>query len=283
MKWVGIWGFLVTGSVVGQPISPGHYGTMTAEEQVRWSELETWRASERRDAATLRLLIHDDYFRMGSDGSKLKETTIARWTDGPPVPAGQGNDKPGNLRVHLFGPGTAVVTVDDFIGNDRGDTLRVVHSNDVWAKTDGRWQLCAGHPIREQLGSDARAIRAGSAVMNRAYATKDTALLGTLLASDFQMTTGAASRTGRLENMTGMARLVQKRPDLVIVFMPDKIDASSKMGAEAGTWREQWTESDGLVELRGSYLIMWVKQADGWRQKALLLVPTACKGGAYCN
>ena len=145
--------------------------------------------------------------------------------------------------------------------------------------------LVTGSVVGQSIipGPDARAIRAGNTVMNQAYATRDTALLATLLAPDFQMTTGAASRTGRLENMTGMARLIQKRPDLVMVFSPDKIDASSKMGAEAGTWREQWTEPDGLVELRGSYLIMWIKQADGWRQKALLLVPTACKGGAYCN
>ena len=283
MKWVCVLGLLPSLTVFGQAISPGHYGALTAEAQVRWSELETWRASDRRDVATLRLLIHDEYFRLASDGAKLKEQLIARWTAGPPVAAGQGNDKPGNLRVHLFGTTTAVVTVDDFIRNDRGDTLRVVHSNDVWTKADGRWQLSAGYSVREQLGPDARAIRVGSTMLNRAYATKDTALLGTLLTPDFQMITGAGSRTGRAENVLGMARLLQKRPDLVMVFTPDKIDASASMGAEAGTWREQWTEPDGSVELRGSYLIMWVKQADGWRQKSLLLIPTFCQGGAYCR
>jgi hypothetical protein len=90
------------------------------------------------------------------------------------------------------------------------------------------------------------------------------------------MTTGAGSRTGRLDNVVGMARLVQKRPDLVMVFKPDKIEAGLEVGSEAGTWLEQWKEPDGPIELLGTtYLIMWVKQGDEWRQKVLLLVPTA--------
>ena len=288
MKWVCLLGALQSVSALAQSISPGHYGTLSPKEQVRWSELETWRASERRDATILRLLIHDDYFRFGSSLTNLKERTIANWTSGPPVPEGQGPDKPGHLQIRLFGPNTAVVTVDDFIGNGRGDTLRVVHATDVWTKADGRWQLCAGYPVREQLGADVRAIRAGSAVLNRAYAVKDTALFGTLLTPDFQMTTGAGSRTGRIENMAGMARLLQKRPDLTLVFTPDKVEAGADTGAEAGTWTERWTEPDGperrtATELGGSYLILWVKGSDGWRQKSLLLVPTFCKGGAYCR
>jgi hypothetical protein len=37
----------------------------------------------------------------------------------------------------------------------------------------------------QSITVDVAAIRAGSVIMNRAYATKDTALLGTLLAPDF--------------------------------------------------------------------------------------------------
>ena len=131
--------------------------------------------------------------------------------------------------------------------------------------------------------SDVEAIQAGNEVMNRAYATKDTALFGTLLMNDFQMITGAANRTGRIENMIGMARLLQKRPDLTMVFKPNTIDVGTSTGAEGGTWVEYWTEPDGRTELRGSYLIMWVKQSQSWRQKALLLAPTRCIGGAYCR
>lgn len=146
-------------------------------------------------------------------------------------------------------------------------------------------QLPAYTTLAQSLSmtSDVKAIRAGNAAMNRAYATKDTALLGTLLTNDFQMTTGAANRTGRIENMMGMARLLQKRPDLTMVFKPDTIDVGTRTGAEGGTWVEYWTEPDGRTELRGSYLIMWVKESQSWRQKALLLVPTRCIGGAYCR
>lgn len=274
---------LLSWSACAQSVRPGHYGKLSPEAQVRWSELETWRASERCDSATLRLLLHDDYFLIGSDGAKLKARAIKRWTAGPPVPVGQGFDQPGHLRVHLFGSRTAVVTVDDFVRNEGGDTSRVVHSTDVWTKADGRWQLCAVYPVEEPLGADARSIRAGIVARNQAYATQDTILLGALLTSDFQMTSGAGSRTGRLENQVGMARLSQKRPDLVFVCQPRKVEIGKDLAAEAGSWTERWNEADGPTELGGTYLVMWVRQAVGWRQQAMLLVPTSCTGGAYCR
>ena len=72
-------GIIQAVSAVAQPIRPGHYGTLPIAEQVRWSEEETWRASKRRDAVTLRLLLHNNYFCIGTTGPKLKEKTIACW------------------------------------------------------------------------------------------------------------------------------------------------------------------------------------------------------------
>ena len=163
-----------------------------------------------------------------------------------------------------------------------GDTVRASHETDVWVKEGGRWQLYASTSTSEKLGPAVRAIRAGSARRNRAYATRDTAALVALLAPDFQLMTGAATASGRGASVAGFRRLLAKRPDLTLVFALETVDASQGMGSEAGTWTERWTEPDGPVELRGRYQAMWKLVAGAWLQKALLLVPTACTGGAYC-
>ena len=97
------------------------------------------------------------------------------------------------------------------------------------------------------------------------------------------MITGAMAASGRAANLAGFGRLLTRRPDLQFVFSPETVEASRDIGSEAGTWVERWTEPDGPVELRGRYQVMWQRAGGEWRQKVLLLVPTACTGGAYCR
>ena len=135
----------------------------------------------------------------------------------------------------------------------------------------------------QAVDSGVQAIRRGNAQRNGAYAARDTSALAALLAPDFQMITGAGAAAGRAANVAGFRRLLAKRPDLILIFTPESVEASLDMGSEAGTWAERWTEPDGPVELRGRYQVMWQLMGGAWLQKALLLVPTACAGGAYCR
>ena len=262
-------------------VSPGHYGRLSPAEQVRWSEEEAFRASARRDSGRLRALIHADYFRLLSDGHKLKETSIRRWMQ--PAPPNLAPDAPANLRVRLLSPTTAITSFDDLRRTVAGDTLRVQHANDVWVKENGRWQLYAVTFRNEQAGPAVRAIRAGAVARNRAYAAHDTAGLAAGLAPDFQLLSGGGGASGRAANVASFRRLLGQRPDLQLVFTPETVEASSQTGSEAGTWVERWTAPDGPTELRGRYQVLWQLVAGTWVQKALLLVPTACTGGAYCQ
>jgi hypothetical protein len=258
-------------------VRPGHYGRLSPEQQVRWSEEEAFRASARKDSVRLKELLHDNYFRLLSDGRKLKKPSIQRWVE--PDPPGFAPDTPANLRVTLASPTTAITTFDDLRRTTAGDTLRIQHASNVWVKEQGRWQLYAVTFRNEQAGAAVRAIRQGAARRNQAYAAHDSAAFGALLAPDFQLTSGAGSRAGRRANVLGF-QLLQQRPGLSFSCTPETVTAGNGFGSEAGTWTEQWSGPAGFVQLSGTYLAQWVLTANGrsWQLRALLLVPTACKG-----
>ena len=52
--------------------------------------------------------------------------------------------------------------------------------------------------------------------------------------------------------------------------------------ARGGEWTGRWTEPDGVVQVRGTYLAQWRKVNGTWLIQAEVFVPTACTGSTYC-
>jgi len=118
-----------------------------------------------------------------------------------------------------------------------------------------------------------------------AIAQRDFAALSKLTTGDVQMTGAALRSSGIAALQEALKRLVEKRADVALKCEVEAIEVNEawNVAAEWGRWRETWTEQDGAVDLRGSYLAMW-KRIDGrWLLDAWLFVPKSCKGGSYCE
>jgi hypothetical protein len=81
-----------------------------------------------------------------------------------------------------------------------------------------------------------------------------------------------------------MADQFARRPDTVYVRTPARIDvlAAWDVASERGEWTGRWTEPDGVVQVRGTYLAQWRKVNGTWLIQAEVFVPTACTGSTYC-
>ena len=75
------------------------------------------------------------------------------------------------------------------------------------------------------------------------------------------------------------------RPDVVYLRTPSEIEVmpSWNVATERGTWTGQWTQSDGVTKIGGTYLAQWRKANGEWFLQAELFVPTNCTGSSWCD
>jgi ketosteroid isomerase-like protein len=134
--------------------------------------------------------------------------------------------------------------------------------------------------------SDEEMIREARARSNRAIAAQDLRGIASEWMEDVHIVSStSAHATGRDANRQRMAQQFVRRPDTVYVRQTTAVDLYPpwNVAAERGEWTGRWTESDGALEIGGTYLAQWRKTGGRWLIQAELFVPTRCRGGRYCR
>lgn len=133
--------------------------------------------------------------------------------------------------------------------------------------------------------ADEAAIRAARMQSNQAIAAHDVAAIARHWLPDVHIVTSTSTQgTGTAVNRQRMADQFARRPDTVYVRTPALIDvfAAWHVASERGEWTGRWTEPDGVVQVRGTYLAQWRQVNGTWLIQAEVFVPTACTGSTYC-
>ena len=137
-----------------------------------------------------------------------------------------------------------------------------------------------------QSASDEKLIRDARAQSNAAIEKHDIPGIARLWMDDIHITTStSAQASGWAANGSRMSEQFKRRPDTNYVRTPKAIDvfAPWAVASERGEWVGTWTDPDGRIEIRGTYLAQWRKVKGRWLIQSELYVPTQCKGGKYCN
>ncbi len=132
---------------------------------------------------------------------------------------------------------------------------------------------------------DDAAIRAAREQSNQAIAAHDVPGIKRHWLPDVHIVTSTSAQgSGRDVNGQRMADQFARRPDTVYVRTPSAVDVFAAWGvaSERGEWTGRWTEPDGVVQVRGTYLAQWRKVSGPWLIQAEVFVPTACTGSKYC-
>ena len=136
-----------------------------------------------------------------------------------------------------------------------------------------------------QTAPDEKLIRDSRAQSNAAIAAHDIPGIARFWMDDIHITTStSAQANGWAANGSRMSEQFKRRPDTNYVRKPVAIDvfAPWAVASERGEWIGTWTDPDGPIEIRGTYLAQWRKVKGRWLIQSELYVPTQCKGGKYC-
>ena len=119
-----------------------------------------------------------------------------------------------------------------------------------------------------------------------AIAAHDAEALAETWMVDFTVVTSTGeTRSGRAANRAAFAAQFASRPDVIYVRTPSEIELmpSWNVASERGTWTGQWTQSDGVTKIGGTYQAQWRKVNGAWLLQGELFVPTHCAGSSYCD
>ena len=137
-----------------------------------------------------------------------------------------------------------------------------------------------------QANADERVIRDRRASSNAAIARHDTAGIGAILADNVVVvTSNSVHAIGRATNLQRFAEQFRTRRDVVYVRAPDEVKVFEPWGmaSERGRWVGSWTDTDGKINIGGSYFAKWRKVNGRWLVESETYVPETCSGGAYCR
>lgn len=130
------------------------------------------------------------------------------------------------------------------------------------------------------------AIRQLRASSNAAIARHDTGGVGAIFATDVVVvTSNSVHGIGRANNVQRFADTFRTRPDVVYLRTPDEVRVFEPWGmaSERGHWTGSWTDSDGKIQIAGSYFAKWRRINSVWLVESETYVPETCTGGAYCR
>jgi uncharacterized protein (TIGR02246 family) len=139
---------------------------------------------------------------------------------------------------------------------------------------------------RESASEEEGAIRDARARSNAAIARHDAKAIGETFMDDVTVVTSTGrSEKGKSENEAAFEEIFRARPDVVYLREPEEVALFSAWGVatERGRWKGSWTETDGRVEISGTYLAQWRKVQGRWLLQGELFVPVVCEGAAYCR
>lgn len=137
-----------------------------------------------------------------------------------------------------------------------------------------------------QRSADERLIREVRARSNAAIAGHDPAAMARFWMEDVHVVRSTGAQVaGRERNRQRMAQQFATRPDTIYVRQPLAIDVYLpwEMASERGEWTARWTDSDGIVDMAGTYMAQWRRVNGQWLIQAELYVPTRCAGSMYCS
>lgn len=146
--------------------------------------------------------------------------------------------------------------------------------------------LCAAGAVfaAPSSSADEAAIRAQRAAFNAAIARGDLAAIGSVLADNAQIVTGADSLvySGRAGELRLWSEDLAAPSRGIYVRTPDRIELSpvAPMAMESGHWRGVDTKSAGDWS-SGTYFAKWRRTAGKWLIESETYMTTAC-GGRYC-
>lgn len=148
----------------------------------------------------------------------------------------------------------------------------------------GTWTVT----VKAQATSDAAAenIRQRRESSNAAIVRHDTAGIAAVLAPHVTVvTSNSVHVAGRAPYMQRFAEQFRGRPDVVYRRTPRDIRVFHpwRMAAEYGQWTGSWTDSDGKVQLTGTYFAKWREMDGAWFIESETYVPETCAGGEYCR
>jgi ketosteroid isomerase-like protein len=120
---------------------------------------------------------------------------------------------------------------------------------------------------------------------NQLVAYRKPADLAALVTDDVQLITPSGVISGKKNLARSYAGLLQKRPDLVQIFTPERVERNPawKFAAEHGHWSESWQEQGEDTEVRGSYYALWKLKDGRWRLYSQVVTPLSCTGARYCK
>lgn len=120
---------------------------------------------------------------------------------------------------------------------------------------------------------------------NQLVAYRKPAELSGLVTDDVQLITPSRVVSGRKNLSRSYEGLLQKRPDLVQIFTPERVEQNPKweFAAERGHWSESWQEQGEDTEIRGSYYALWKLKDGRWRLHSQIVTPLSCTGARYCK
>lgn len=121
--------------------------------------------------------------------------------------------------------------------------------------------------------------------IDKAFQSHDAKQLAALFSKDCRFTAPPTHADGSDDLERFNASLFAKRPDVTLTHRSNRIAVNENwdLASEQGDWIERWTETDGVTELRGSYLAMWKRDAGHWREYSEIIVPETCSGSSYCH
>jgi ketosteroid isomerase-like protein len=162
----------------------------------------------------------------------------------------------------------------------------------------GRWLLilallpllaaCAQLAALTQKGSASKSgpeIRQLRQQFNERVALRRMADLGALVSDDTQLVEPSKTTSGRKNLVRAYENLVQKRPDLLLIFTTEQVERNPRwpFAAERGRWYQSWQEQGEPIEVRGSYYALWKHKGGRWRIHSQIMTPVSCKGARYCK
>jgi len=158
----------------------------------------------------------------------------------------------------------------------------------------GKLILLAGSAVVSTLSAQAgsspqTSIKTLRMEWNTAFATRDTARMGQLIADSAVFLSDRMELRGRERVTQVFGGLFQSKPDIQLVFTPETIlprpiGPSDMVASESGRWDESWSQADGTVVLGGTYYDVWRREPEGWRIAVHSFATTSCSGtSAYCG
>jgi hypothetical protein len=144
---------------------------------------------------------------------------------------------------------------------------------------------CAQFATLTNKGGTEPDIRKQRQQFNEAIALRKMANLGPLVSDDTQLIEPARITSGKKNLVRAYESLVQKRPDLLLVFTTDQVERNPRwpFAAERGRWYQSWQEQGEPIEVRGSYYALWKLKDGRWRIHSQIMTPVSCKGTRYCK